>query len=655
MNFFERQDNARKTTSKLIFLFVLAVLAIVIVIDMVAGVILATAQNSGQFTIPSLAWAADNAGFVVASSLGTLAFVGVSSLAKTASLSAGGGKVARSLGGTLITPDNRDPLRQRLHNVVEEMAIASGVPVPEVYVLEEESGINAFAAGFTTGDAAVAVTRGALDRLNRAELQGVIAHEFSHILNGDMRLNMRLMGILFGILVIGLIGRIVLRGTRGGVRVRSNDGKGHAAILAVGLTLFITGYLGFFFGRLIKAAVSRQREYLADASAVQFTRQTEGLAGALKKIGGIENGSEVKNTGSEEISHMFFAKGVRSLRAFFATHPPLLERIQALEPDFRPSDFGVGLPKSAADTDSWNQIESERVSGFAAAEPLTDLNAEPRSISDSVGNPSTAHVELASAIRASLPQTLYEAAQSQDGAMLLMLALVLNPRDDVRQHQMTAVKEKMGSRNRDRVAMIFDELKNLGFRFRLPLFEIAFPTLKARPQAQLQFITEFMRELVRSDQKIEPFEYALTRMLDVHLNDAKQPRRSISRKKNLELDQLKSPIATLLTVLAWSGRHGSESEAKIAYEKGRDHLIESYQEKDLALRWPEFGRPKNWIEEMDKSMDLCDRLEDTEKELLVQALVATINHDNRITLSEAEFLRAICASLHCPLPPLLER
>lgn len=286
MNFFQSQDDARRKTRSLILMFMLAVIAIVAAVNLViTALIINVGDDAEAATLPDFNWIMNNLPLVASISLVTIGFISLSSLYKIASLSSGGGKVARSLGGTLITAESKDPLRRRLYNVVEEMAIASGIPMPEVYVLEQESAINAFAAGFTTGDAAVTVTRGTLETLTRDELQGVIGHEFSHILNGDMRLNTRLMGFLFGILVIGLIGRAVLNSARyGNIRSDNSRRDGAAAIYLAGLGLFLIGYIGVFFGQLIKAAVSRQREFLADASAVQFTRQTQGIAGALKKM-----------------------------------------------------------------------------------------------------------------------------------------------------------------------------------------------------------------------------------------------------------------------------------------------------------------------------------------------------------------------------------
>ena len=223
--------------------------------------------------------------------------IGVASLYRISSLGSGGSAVAMQMGGMPVPEDTADPQLRRLRNVVEEMSIASGVPVPAVFVMEQEPAINAFAAGYSPSDAAVAVTRGTLDKLNRDELQGVIAHEYSHILNGDMRLNIRLMGVLFGILALGLIGRKILM--FGG---RSRE-RGAAAILVAALVAILIGYIGIFFGRMIKAGVSRSREVLADASAVQFTRQTQGIAGALKKIAGVQEGSRFEQRADHLVGH----------------------------------------------------------------------------------------------------------------------------------------------------------------------------------------------------------------------------------------------------------------------------------------------------------------------------------------------------------------
>ena len=317
---------------------------VVVAVDMVLFTVLASLQpGSPGFALPTQEWLSAHPGVVVVTTLSVIGVIGLSSLYKTVTLNGGGGVVARSLGGVRVSPDTTDALQRRLLNVVEEMSIASGVPMPEVYLLEQEAGINAFAAGHNPANAAIAVTRGALTTLNRAELQGVIAHEFSHILNGDMRLNVRLMGLLFGLLVIALIARTVLRFAPRGRS--SKKGGGVAFILVAATVVLVVGYVGLFFGRLIQAAVSRNRESLADASAVQFTRDPGGLRGALVKIGAIGAGSRIGNPEAEEVAHMLFAPGIKR---FFATHPELEDRLKAIDPRFDKSEFAQARTRLAA-------------------------------------------------------------------------------------------------------------------------------------------------------------------------------------------------------------------------------------------------------------------------------------------------------------------
>jgi Zn-dependent protease with chaperone function len=358
MNFFAQQERARSHTKRMLILFVLAVACIVAAIDIVLFIAFGASDKHHVAHMGAVA-----PRIIFLTSLGVIAFIGVCSMYKIGTLRSGGAAVAEQLGAMRIEPTSPDFAHKRLRNVVEEMAIASGVPVPEIYILEDEPAINAFAAGYTPADAAVTVTRGAMDKLTRDELQGVIAHEFSHVLNGDMRLNIRLMGVLFGILVIGIAGRKMLENTGRG----SKDSGGYVAF---GIAILAIGYIGVFFGRLIKASISRQREYLADASAVQFTRQPLGIGGALKKIGALVEGSKLQSSEKEEVAHMLFGDGV-GYSDLFATHPPLEKRIKAIDPTFNPKEFtqiaaAWTNPVQAGNDDDANAS----ISGFAPSGPM---------------------------------------------------------------------------------------------------------------------------------------------------------------------------------------------------------------------------------------------------------------------------------------------
>ena len=422
MDFFQNQETARRKTGLLIAYFIAAVVLIVLLsYAIVAGAFLL----AGRHDRPPLHSVVDlwDPGLFVVVSLGTLALIGGGSLYRVASLAGGGHSVAEMMGGRPLSSQTTDPDERKILNVVEEMAIAAGTPVPPVYLLEQEDGINAFAAGYAPGDAVIGVTRGCIQNLTRDELQGVIAHEFSHIFNGDMRLNIRLIGALYGILLISMTGWIIFRSTAYGGLARDGDRRGSNPWPLVGLALYVLGYIGVFFGNLIKAAVSRQREFLADASAVQFTRNPDGIAGALKKIGALAEGSRVRDPEAQEASHLFFGDAVGHLLGMFATHPPLVERIRRIDPSFE-GDFSkvrVGIadgprPEAGPPTTLRPPVRPGRgVVGFSPAQMVSRIGTvEPQQLA------------YASAVLSSLPDSLKALAYEPFGARAIVFALLVD-------------------------------------------------------------------------------------------------------------------------------------------------------------------------------------------------------------------------------------
>ena len=637
MNFFDAQDRSRRTSRWLVVVFLLATAAIIGAVTLIVAAALALLQPEGALGVMNGDWLAGNAGLLGTVALATGGAIGLASLYRTARLSDGGGQVARELGATPVPTDVQDPLRLRLRNVVEEMAIASGVPVPEIYVLEEEPGINAFAAGFNSGDAAIAVTRGTLETLDRDELQGVVAHEFSHILNGDMRLNIRLMGLLFGILAIALAGRMVLHGTRH-VRLSGRSGRGGApVVLVVGVGLFLIGSIGVLFARLIKAGVSRQREYLADASAVQFTRQTRGIAGALKKIAAASAGSRFRAADPEEVSHMLFAFGGRSFTRLMATHPPLGKRILALDPSFDPESLG-GMA-----VDGGAAAEEGRIADLAADAGAGEVSLDGERIAASIGNPGQEQVAFAGRLRRTIPEEVGHAAHSRDGAVLLTLALVLNADPAARRRQSALLESRIGAARTRRVERLYEEAAALGPLYRLPLLELAFPALKDRPQAQLSFVIDLGEELSALDGRLDFYEYCFTRTLRGHLSEALAPRAEARREgTGIGRRDARTAVHRLLATLAAHGAR-SEDASRRAYAAG----IET-----LDGDWPAYRPLTEWQRELDASLHTLRHLSGAARRRVVVALVAVIRHDRRTTLAEAELLRAVCAMLDCPLPPL---
>jgi Zn-dependent protease with chaperone function len=633
MNFFKRQDEARRASRRLVVLYILAVLAVIAAVDLLVAAVLTYTEARTTGADPSVtAWLSGHTGTMLIVSLIVLGTITFASLYKTTVLGSGGAIVAQSLGGVRVSPDTTDPQQRRLLNVVEEMAIASGVPMPEVYLLEQESGINAFAAGHNPANAAIGVTRGTLKTLNRAELQGVIAHEFSHVLNGDMRLNMRLMGLTFGLLVIALIGRTILR-----VSSRGRGKKGGVAIvIAIALGVMIIGYVGLFFGRLIQAAVSRTRESLADASAIQFTRDPTGLRGALVKIGASSGGSRIGNPDAEEVAHMLFASGMPRL---FATHPPLMERLKAIDPRFDAKEIDEvrarllaepGLAGAPAKSQEPPQTTSTLPGRFRG-----DL------VAGLVGNPGTAHMQVARAIRESLPEAVVLAGRHAPSARALLLALALDDKPEARERQRRCIAAQLGAEVAAGVGALESEVDKLEPEQRMPVLLRAVPALHQLTREERMQLMSCLNAMLQQEGGMSLHSYVLRKLAQVQLRDELTP---AARSRQLSLDAVSQDAQVLFSVLAQHGHH-SEVAARRAYEAGMHHLFPRER--------PAYATPANWAKPLDLALSRLDQVAPIVKEQLVEAMVETVTHDQQLTIGEAELLRAVCASIHCPLPPLV--
>jgi len=618
LNFFEQQDKARKQSRWLIAAFLGVTLLIIVVINVI--VLLATgggyipfsttvggyeqAKFASVFSFEALL---HNSKLLTITSLITASIIGLSSLIKIASLRSGGAKVAADLGGNLVTADTRDPLRRRLYNVVEEISIASGTPVPEVFVLEAEPGINAFAAGYSAADAAVAVTQGTLERLTRSELQGVIAHEFSHIFNGDMRLNIRLMGVIFGIMVLAVIGRKFMHSVR---YSRSSRNKDAGAVIAVGAALMLIGYVGLFFARWMKSALSRQREYLADASAVQYTRDPDGIAGALKKIAAYNHSSYLK-TDSEEVSHMLFGSGYRSL--MFATHPPIEDRIQRIENNsHKKQDF------------------------------LFDVD----DIISNIGNPSTGRIVAAGLLTDSLEERIKHAAHSTEWSPEVLMYCLLDPDNDLREKQLLIVMQEMGDLSEGKIRHLITNNGLVKIDHRLPLMEIAYPSLKRRPISDIERLLDTIDKMSRVDNKIDSFEYLLSRLIQQYMHESYIPNKTRLHGRRKVKDCIEE-LATVVSILASHGQNSTSSQglqlAQKAFTAGMGSV--GINHKNLAFKG-------DWQDRLDKALIKLDRLSAKEKASVVRALATTVLDDKKMITEEQEMMRVICALIHVPLPML---
>lgn len=641
MNFFEHQEQARKNTALLILLFVLAAICIiagtylVLLFAMDAWVPHAPSSSRGVLRgaravreASSFTWFRPDA-LLLALGLsgGTIA---IGSLYKTFTLRAGGSTVAESLGGRLLQSGSTDPEEKRLMNVVEEMALASGIPVPVVYVLEDEEGINAFAAGNSIDDAAIGVTRGALRAFSRDELQGVIAHEFSHILHGDMRLNLRLIGVLHGILLMALVGRGVLH-----IRDRKN-----IAIPLVGLALIALGYAGVFFGNLIKAAVSRQREFLADAAAVQFTRNPGGIGGALRRIAEGAKHGFLDAPKASEASHLFFSVGIQEFLSFsvFATHPPLEERIARISGDLVPAQGASerGQVESAGHPVSHSTVgASGLAAGFAGT--VTSQGSAP--VSSRIGTTSPQAVARAGQTLQALPPPLVDAAHSLGGATALVCAALMSEQPDVVAIQGDVIRRAWGEAFASEAARLNTHVQRLGRRERLALIDLAAPALRQLTTEQRAVCLTLVRELSNADQHVSLFEFAVEAIVRRRLGQAPQ----VHARHVANVADVATEIASLVGAMALATQRTPQAVGH-AYVTGMRRVFPHVA--PTAMPDP----AQSSVSAVRMNLERLVQSPPYVQMQLVDALEIAALADGVIEESEAELLRAIVETLGCPMP-----
>ena len=634
MDFFERQDKARRNTKLLVFYFSLAVLSLILAVNIAVSLIFTGFTAANSIDEPSIAWSRSELLFWV--TIGTLAVILIGSVFKSLQLARGGSAVAELLDGRLINSNTSDADERKLLNVVEEMSIASGVPVPQVYVMDGEAGINAFAAGHSASDAAISVTRGCMKMLSRDELQGVIGHEFSHILNGDMRVNLRLMGLVFGILCLTVIGRILIQ-TRG----RKNP------LPLLGLALIIIGWAGVFFGRLIQAAVSRQREVLADASAVQFTRNSSGLAGALKKIGGLTCGSRINSPHAEEASHLFFANGLGD--SVFATHPPLVERIRALDPSFDGKfprviqERDISPAPGAAQLSRPQQIPLAQAEWDSFAAPFISQHA----VIANIGQATTEHLRYAVDFHQAIPPGLEAAARDPLGAGALVCAFLLASEPATRRKQLEDLDRATSEAIRDEIMRVWPDTQSMPPQARIPLVDLALPALRRLSPQQFEQFRAATETLVASNSETDLFVYMLRKIVVRHLETYFFPeQRRVTQFYALR--PLASDCGVLLSATAYAGQENA-TKAYAAFGQGAESLSRAARSE---IPW--LPPDQCDLSHIDAALVRLSQAVPQIKKNVLNACAQTVVADGVIQEGEAELLRAIADTLDCPVPPFVQ-
>jgi Zn-dependent protease with chaperone function len=546
LNFFEQQSLARRNSQVMVLLFLLAVAAVAASVDVVIGYVYLW-SNGGLLTVPL---AAVPKSVYASGAIATVGLVLAVSLVSVARLAGGGATVAERAGGRRLAGNSTDPLERRLLNVVEEMAIAAGVRVPQVYVMDGERGINAFAAGWDASSAVIAVTRGALEALSRDELQGVIGHEFSHILNGDMRLNIRMLGVLAGIVFIGSIGGFLMRHTD-----ESRESRAVAVAFAAGLALFVIGYVGLFFARLIKAAVGRQREFLADAASVQFTRNPDGLCGALDQIRSADGGALISSRAAEDLSHMFFGESIRlRLGGLFATHPPLDERIERINPKFEPSGYAKKR-QAVAPAAAIALAGDVAPNGRRAADAGVAWGRSPEAAAGLVGKLDAGKLDYATRLLAALPAPLREAVRHADSAAAAMIALLIASKEEVMLQQLEAVKR--ATTLAGQVEALLPATRGLGLGFHLPVIDLALVSLKSAPESTKKQAIAGLEAAAYADRRVSLHEFVVLTLVREQLTPRTKP--GAATKK---VGDLQGAAAVVLALVAQAGTRADAAGAR---------------------------------------------------------------------------------------------
>lgn len=710
MSFFGNQDRARRRTGLLVLLFLLAVITIVFAV--ISLVYLAIVSQTDRQ--PYLHWLQSPQGLLTGA--GILVVIASGSLFRYLALRGGGEEVAKMVKARPIAPDSNDPDERRLRHVTEEMAIASGITMPELYVMDREEGINAFVAGYQPNEAVMVVTRGTLTQLNRDELQGVVGHEFSHILNGDMRINVRLIALLAGILLIGQFGQTILRGTlysgamRGGRR-GGGDNRGRLVALGLGLGLMVVGYIGLFFGRLIKSAISRQREFLADAASVQFTRQPEGIAGALYKIQRNQAGSQLTDTGhAEDMAHMCFGESIPlSFSKFMASHPPIEERINAIDPSMLArmrARYGRRAPSGAAGSErsgsaavspegssnlaggaSGSAGSAGASEGAASPQPGRETRAEwirrhaPQDgfssadfkaasrqenarrdhpvkapLSQQAGTLSEASESYARQLLLALPDTFYDLIHQPAGAAHLCYALVLAPQSGEHRQQGREMLTPLGNIavDRDTLNAQLRTLDELGEAVHLPCLELALPSLRTLEPAQRQALTEQVEAIAALNGRTSLYEFALIGFLRKHLS-AKAGHPTRTRYHRYQ------PVLPALRQLMWlMARASVAGDPALNEGKPQEPLPEEVVTQRYLRAMAGFEKhpkvpenPNTSARELARSLHKLAQLSPMLKPAVIDACGDCALSNHHISLREYELLRVVADQLDCPMPPLL--
>ncbi len=623
MNFFRAQDEARGRTTKLVAWLIFAILAMALSIYAVAVLVLTYIHYFHGFTWvhPIL--------FLTTFGLSLAVVLGGAYL-RMAEFEGGGLLVALRLGARPVLASTQDLNERKFLNIVQEMALASAMPVPQCLVLDQDSSINAFAAGHTPQDAVITVTRGALEQLTRDELQGVVGHEFSHIAHGDTQLNLRIIGTVAGLTALSQVGYVLMR-----IMVASDDEDNRAgwALIVMGLVVFIVGLGGVFIARLIQASVSRQREYLADASSVQFTRNPLGLANALKKVAGMTQVAREAKPAELEAQHMFLVSSGGFAEFLFSTHPPIEDRIKRIDPSFdgviRPVIAATPPPPVSSQEATVQQLNAAILPAVAAVQTPTSRRVYPSDLD----------IQAAVGFHGQLPPELLAATTDLVSAMGLVLALVFRQDPGQKAEQLKLAQTIAGGEVVSEALRLEPLLKHLPAGTRLPLLDLALPTLRGLSPLQLQAFRDALSKVAYQEAdgfRLLLLEALMHRYLGIEVTSPTTPSLSLEAAAGLVLS------AVVMT--------SSESpEDRLAAYK-RAVGVAGFRGMSLALA----ENPLADLALLEEALVVLAAQKVADRRNFVRACGVAVLYDNQAEPAEVEILRAVSDAIGISLATGLE-
>ncbi|UZE97433.1 M48 family metallopeptidase [Alkalimarinus alittae] len=664
MNFFDHQETARKKSLLLVFLFLIAVALIVAITNLACYLILSVTDSP---PIALQEWLSSRLSLSISGAL--LFTIALGTIHQFLNLSKGGRAVANMANGRKVDISTQDTLEQRYINLVEEMSIASGTMMPELYIMDKEHSINAFVAGYEPTECVLVITKGALETLSRDELQGIIGHEFSHILNGDMRINIRLIAVLAGILLIGQIGQYLMhapfnRSNSYSARRNKND----VALFFIGITLIAIGYTGLFFGRVIKAAISRQREFLADAASVQFTRNPEGIAGALYKILDTQEGSQLRFTRhAEDINHCCFSESIKlHFSGLLASHPPLKERISTIDTSYlvrfkarkhaaqkQPTRYqATSLEQPATHATSQQALHADPVQsasssivGFSQGQSTAreqSFRVSAAALERTTGTVRPAHIDYAKALLSEIPDEIKHLTRTSEGAIMLLLSLMLNETAKKTQEKAIAnlskrAQQNLRSSNYKNIKPLIEAIR---LDHRLPIIETSIGSLRKLTQSHRLQLIDDLSTIANTDAKITFFEFALLTLAKQQL--APNHGHKIKSKYH-SFNDVGNEVALILSLFATASSKDKKEQASRF-----NHAMSLFSD---TIEWQE--SPTYNTRKVSHALNKLRLLSPLLKRPLIDSFIDCVMADNTVKYREYELLRLVAVVLDCPMPPLL--